>query len=197
MLSQCLVFFLSVITEDNVLLSFITETLADHPDIQERLYNEMVAVNQQLNGENLTIETLRGMKYMDMVISEALRIVPIAPELKRRATKPYTLVNTNGASIQIKPGDAVWMPANVIQNDPKYFPEPNKFDPERFSDANKNRIQSGTYAPFGAGSRKCPGCRYVVMEVKISYFYLLQRFVLLRDKTVSGQCKAPILLRKR
>lgn len=197
MIAQCLVFFLSVITENNILLNYITQTLADHPDIQKRLYDEMLIVNKQLNGASLTMDTLRNMKYMDMVLGEALRIQPIAPELKRRATKPYTLVNSNGASIQIQPGDVIWMPTNVIQNDPQYFSDPTRFDPERFSGENKRNIVSGAYAPYGMGPRDCIGCRYVDMEIKISYFYLLQRFELVRGEGVSGQGKGSIRLRKR
>lgn len=197
MIAQCLVFFISVITENNEILNYITQTLADHPDIQTRLYNEIVTINKQLNGTSLTMETLRDMKYMDMMLSEALRIHPTAPELKRRATKPFTLINSNGARIEVQPGNVIWMPANALQNDPQYFIDPTKFDPERFNDENKNLIQSGTYAPFGLGSRDCIGCRYVVMEVKVSYFYLLQRFELVRGEQLSGQEKAPLLLRRR
>lgn len=196
MVSQCLVFFLSVITENNILLNFITQALADDVEIQQRLRDEMLTINEQLRGATLTMDTLRDMKYMDMVMSEALRMCPIAPQLRRRATKPFTLTNSNGAQIRVQPNEAIWMPTHVIQNDPKYYSQPDKFDPERFSDANKADILAGIYAPFGMGSRDCIGCRYVVMKVKIAYFYLLQTFDLIRGEG-STTGKGPITLRKR
>lgn len=99
----------------------------------------------------------------------------IAPELKRRATKPYFLENANGEKVPIKPGDAVWIPAHVLQMDAKYFSDHNKFDPERFSEENQ------LYAPYGMGPRDCIGCLYATIETKISFYNLLLNFVV--DKT--------------
>jgi len=195
MISQCLVFYLSVITENNVLLNFIGQALVDNSDIQKRVRDEMLTIQKQLNGSELTAETLRDMKYTDMVISEALRMCSIAPQLKRRATKPYTLTHSNGATVQVRPGEAVWMPAHTIQNDEQYYPNPTKFDPERFSDENKDSIQTGTYAPFGLGPRDCTGCRYSVMETKLTFFYLLQHFELLPSGKVP-KAKNAVVLRK-
>lgn len=178
-----------------MLLNFIAQALVDNTDIQSRLRDEMVSIQKQLNGSELTAETLRDMKYSDMVISEALRMCPIAPQLRRRATKPYTITNSNGASIQVKPGEAIWMPIHIIQNDEQYYPNPMKFDPERFNDENKDSIRSGTYAPFGLGPRDCIGCRYSVMEAKITFFYLLQNFELLGSGKLP-KAKNALVLRK-
>lgn len=129
--------------------------LAEHPDIQQRLYNECVEIKTRIGDNQLNYETLIDMKYAEMVIYEGLRMCPIATELKRRATKPYVLENGNGAKITINPGDAIWLPAFILQNDPKYYPNPTEFDPERFNDENKKAHVSGSYAPFGLGPRDC------------------------------------------
>lgn len=78
----------------------------------------------------------------------------IAPDLRRRATKSYIMENSNGAKIEIKPGDAIWLPSFILQNDPQYYPDPSIFDPDRFSDENRKSHVAGTYAPFGLGPRK-------------------------------------------
>lgn len=69
-------------------------------------------------------------------------------------------------------------PIYSIQHDEKYFPKPEKFDPERFSDENKHTIKPGTYVPFGIGPRNCIGSRFALMEIKVILFYLLLNFSL-------------------
>lgn len=177
-----------------MLVNYIAVTLADHPQIQERLREEILEVNSNLDGQTLTNESLRELKYMDMVLSEALRICPITTQLRRRATKAYTLTNSRGASIQVQPGENVWIPSYTLTNDPKYFPEPQKFDPERFSDENKKNIPGGVYAPYGMGPRNCIGCRYANLEVKVTFFYLLQNFDLIKTEKKDGM---NLILRRR
>jgi len=63
-----------------------------------------------------------------------------------------------------------------IHRDPKYYPNPKKFDPERFSDENKDSINSAAYFPFGLGPRNCIGSRFALMESKAIIFYMLSAF---------------------
>lgn len=196
MIAQCYEFFEASFTETNVIINYIAQTLAVHTDIQRRLRDEMLQINRSLDNGALTAEALRDMKYMDAVLSESLRLCPITTELKRRAVKPYTLTDYNGNSITVQPGEAVWMPSFTLQNDSQYFPNPTKFDPERFSNEHKGSIQTGTYAPFGMGPRDCLGCRFTVLEVKVTFFYLLQQFELTKNggSTADGN---GIVLKKR
>lgn len=175
-ISQIYEFFEAAITENNVLLNFISQQLANNREIQNRLHNECQDIQQKLDAEPLNYESLQQMKYMDMVISEGLRLYPIAPELKRRATKKYVLDNYDGVKAIVNPGDAVWIPAHILQNDPRYYPNPSVFDPERFSPSQKLNNVAGTYAPFGMGPRDCIGCRYTTFEMRITIYYLLLQF---------------------
>lgn len=156
MISQCFEFYESVITENNLIITFVAQRLAESPDIQQRLYDEMHKIHRHIGGNDLTYNDVAGnMKYAEMVINESLRMCMIAPELRRRATKSFVLMNFDGDKIEIKPGDAIWLPSFILQNDPQYWGENvNKFDPERFSAENKHLIRTGTYAPFGIGPRK-------------------------------------------
>lgn len=83
-----------------------------------------------------------------------MRLYPIAPVLGRVCTQNYTMPSTN---LVIEKGTKVFIPNWGLQRDPDYFPDPDKFDPERFSDENKGSIDPGTYLPFGEGPRICIG----------------------------------------
>lgn len=150
--------------------------LAEHPDIQQRLYDECLSIKNRIGDDVLTYDILNQMKYAEMVIYESLRMCPIATELKRRATKPYVLENSNAEKVTVKPGDGIYLPAFILQNDPKYYPNPSVFDPERFNDENRKAHIPGTYAPFGMGTRNCIGCQQTMVELKIFFYYLLRDF---------------------
>lgn len=70
----------------------------------------------------------------------------------------------------------VSLPIYAFHHDPEYFPEPEKFDPERFSAENRKNIDPDTYLPFGIGPRNCIGSRFALMELKTVIYYLLLNF---------------------
>jgi len=84
------------------------------------------------------------------------------------------------------------MPTCSIHHDPKYYPNPEKFDPERFSDENKDSINPFAYFPFGLGPRNCIGSRFALMECKAIMFYLLSAFRI----EMSPKTQHPIKLKK-
>lgn len=154
MVAQCLIFLIGGLSTLSGTASFMFHELSLNPDIQEKLYREIITVKNELNGASLTYEMLAKLKYLDMVVSETLRRwCPIA-FVERKCTRPYTLDNGNGQSVQLRVGDGIFVPIYGIHMDEKYFPKPMKFDPERFSDTNKPSIKTGTYLPFGIGPRK-------------------------------------------
>ncbi|XP_062716546.1 probable cytochrome P450 9f2 [Aedes albopictus] len=122
------------------------------------------------------------MKYLDMVISETLRLWPSAPAVDRLCVQDYTLDDDQGLRCHMEKGTGVWIPIYGIHRDAKHFPEPDKFDPERFSEQRKGDIQSGTYMPFGIGPRSCIGMRFALMELKCIAYYLLLNFRLERTE---------------
>lgn len=92
-----------------------------------------------------------------MVVHETMRKYPILPYIDRVPDENYTFSGTN---VTIDKGVPVIIPVRPLHMDPKFFPNPYKFDPERFSETNKNNITSGTYLPFGDGPRNCIGKDY-------------------------------------
>lgn len=76
----------------------------------------------------------------------------------------------------LEAGDAVFIPVTGFHYDEKYFPNPEKFDPERFSDENKHNIDQGVFQPFGMGPRMCIGNRFALMEAKCLFYAFLSNF---------------------
>lgn len=155
--AQCFVFFIAGFDSVANLLSFLAYELTVNPDIQEKLYEEVLAVAVQSEGKPVSYEAINQMKYLDMVISETLRKWPPAVVGERICSKDYQYDDGEGLQCKIEEGSQLWVPIYGLHQDPKYFPNPTKFDPERFSDENKHTIQSGTFIPFGVGPRNCIG----------------------------------------
>lgn len=85
---------------------------------------------------------------------ETLRKYPPLIALNREVTEPYTLP---GTSITLEKGLKIIIPVNSIHYDPRHFPNPFDFDPERFSEENERKIPPNVYNPFGDGPRICIG----------------------------------------
>nr|CAD7441619.1 unnamed protein product [Timema bartmani] len=100
---------------------------------------------------------------------ETLRKYPPAPNLYRKCTIPYPIP---GTSITLEQGTRVLIPAYAIHHDPEFYPEPEKFDPERFTEENKGSRPSCTYLPFGEGPRICIG---EVLCVLSDFRYIRER----------------------
>ncbi|MFB9840688.1 cytochrome P450, partial [Actinoallomurus acaciae] len=76
----------------------------------------------------------------------------------------------------MRKGEGLIIPVWAFHRDPKYFPNPEKFDPERFSEDNRHDINPYAYMPFGAGPRNCIGSRFALCEVKATLYQLLRQF---------------------
>ncbi|XP_055619255.1 probable cytochrome P450 9f2 [Toxorhynchites rutilus septentrionalis] len=176
LIAQCLQFFLAGFDTVSTCLIFLTYELAINPDIQKRLYDEVLETNQSLNGNPLTYDALQKMQYMDMVVSEVLRLWPVNAVSDRVCVKDYHYTDDSGTHFVIEKGMLMLIPTIAIHRDPKYYPCPDKFDPERFSEENRSRINIESYMPFGVGPRSCIGSRLALMEVKSIIYYLVKEF---------------------
>lgn len=155
LVAQCVIFFLAGFTGVSTTFAFLCYELGLNPDIQERLHEEILETKEQLNGKQLTFEALQRMKYMDMVVSEVLRKWPVGTMMDRSVSKQYLLEQNDGTRVLLEPNNVIWIPTFAIHRDPKLYPNPEVFDPERFSDENKKNIHPCGYIPFGSGPRNC------------------------------------------
>ncbi|XP_058462588.1 cytochrome P450 9e2-like [Malaya genurostris] len=174
--AQCLVFFIAGFDTVSTCLLFVIYELAVNPDVQRRLHKEIVATHSSLGEGSLTYDALLKMKYLDMVISEGLRMWPPVPAVDRICLKDYQLDSGDGLKFIIDKGSYVWIPIQALHRDPNYFPNPDVFDPERFGDMRKGNIKAESYAPFGIGPRNCIGSRFALAEVKVILYYMLLNF---------------------
>lgn len=83
-----------------------------------------------------------------------MRKYPPLPVVYRQCIKDYVIPETG---LKLKRGDKIHIPTWSLQHDPRYYPNPERFDPGRFSERNKQSHRPGTYIPFGDGPRICIG----------------------------------------
>lgn len=156
--------------------TFALYQLALNPEVQSRLRAEIMENLEKYNQE-VTYDGLNEMLYLEMVISETLRMYPVLGFLDRVCAEDYEIPKPNGKGSFILPkGTLVYIPLLGFHNDPKYFPEPQKFDPERFTEDNKISHPNYSYMPFGEGPRICIGKRFGLMQMKTALVHILSNF---------------------
>nr|CAD7438952.1 unnamed protein product [Timema bartmani] len=145
------------------ILNFCLHELAMNPNVQENL-REDVDSSLRRHGGELTYEAVNSMKYMDQVIYETLRKYHPDVMLNRVCSKSYTIP---GTEVRIERGTQVIIPVYALNHDPQYFPDPERFYPDRFDPENKSSTDLLDFLPFGIGSRKCIGMDYAMIQMKV------------------------------
>jgi cytochrome P450 len=142
--------------------------LARHPEIQEAVRREVRAT---LGQELPTAEALEAMPLLQRVVWESMRILPGIWMVMRRATRDTTL-----RGVRVPKGAMVLPLPYYIHRHPDFWPDPERFDPDRFlPDAVAARPKSA-FIPFGSGPRMCIGARLATQEVRAMLAVFLQRF---------------------
>jgi cytochrome P450 len=123
--------------------------LSENPEAREKLHAELDA---ELGDRVPTIDDVRRLRYADMVYSEALRLYPPVWALGRTAVVDHEL-----AGYPVPRGSIVLFSQYVVHRDPRWFPDPLRFDPERWEAERARSVPVFAYFPFGAGNRVCIG----------------------------------------
>ncbi|XP_059717841.1 cytochrome P450 3A21-like [Haemorhous mexicanus] len=168
-LAQAFIFFFGGYETTSNTLGFLAYELAMHPDVQEKVLQEIDTVLP--NKAPITYEAIMKLEYLDMTVSETFRVYPLGGRIERICKKD---VEING--VTIPKGVVVTIPPYVLHHNPEYWPNPDEFRPERFSKENKESIDPYTYLPFGAGPRNCIGMRFALLILKVAIVSLLQHF---------------------
>ncbi|XP_046409248.1 uncharacterized protein LOC124174160 [Ischnura elegans] len=182
--AQVMSFFSAGFETSSTLLSFaLYELSVDERGkrIQEELRKEIRNVMRGYDGK-LTYEGIKKMHLLDRIMCETLRLYPPAGLLNRRNTKEYTIPGTNYV---LEPMTQVFIPTSDMQHDPKYFPDPMRFDPDRFLPENRDDLGHYIYLPFGDGPRHCIGQRFAELQARVGMCFLVNNFEfnVNRDKT--------------
>ncbi len=160
-------------------LTWSLYNLSQHPTILGKLEEELSTV---LKGNLPTIKDLPNLTYTEMVISESMRIFPPTWIFVRIASQQDELPR----GTKIPPGSKIYLCPYVVHRNPKYFPNPEKFEPERFlPEIQKNRPKYA-YFPFGGGPRLCIGKPFAKMEYTLVLAMIASKykFSLLPDQEV-------------
>ncbi|XP_062129181.1 probable cytochrome P450 6w1 [Drosophila sulfurigaster albostrigata] len=172
--------------------------LALNNKLQDRLRAE---VKEYFGDEDhISYERLQEMPYLSQVVNETLRKYPIVGYAERECLQPES-----GEKFSLKPYYDLEVPSGMpfyvstlaIHRDEKYWPDPDKYDPERFAPENRDNINMDAYMPFGIGPRNCIGMRLGLLQTKLGLVHLLRNHKVLKcDKTVESikfQPLSPVL----
>ncbi|XP_075217745.1 putative cytochrome P450 6a23 [Lycorma delicatula] len=172
MTAQCFVFFIAGYETSSTTLNFCLYELALNKEIQTKLQEEIDKVLAKHNGE-ISYESLKDMTYMDRVVQETLRKYPPLSTLTRECVTDYKLKEAN---LEIKKGLRVAIPLYGIHYDPEYYPDPDRFNPDNFTEEAKKSRHHYTWLPFGEGPRNCIGMRFGLLQVKTGLATLLSNY---------------------
>ena len=142
--------------------------ISQHPEVEAKLVAEW---NRVLGGRCPTPDDLPQLPYTDSVITEAMRLYPPVYLIGREATQDLEL-----GGYRVKKGYTIFMSQWVNHRDPRYFPEPEAFRPERWDEGLAKKIPKYAYYPFGGGQRVCIGNTFALMEAAIILAAVGQRF---------------------
>lgn len=170
LLGQSLIFFIAGRESTATTICYALAELAKESKLQDRLRTE---IREILKSDGFTYEAVQKMKYLHQVISETLRLHPPAPIIDRVATKDYVIPGTN---VLIEKGTPVYAVLTGIHFDPNYFPDPLRFDPDRFSDERKADILPYTYMPFGDGPRVCIAQRVGMLQTAAAIIRVINNY---------------------
>jgi len=154
-------------------ISFTLLLLANHPEIQEKVVQEL----QEIFGDSdrcATYQDLQDLNYLELVIKESLRIYPSVPLIARVTDEE--IVTRSGYVIP------EWTFVHVyiydLHHNPELYPDPEKFDPDRFLPENTQKRHPFAYLPFSAGPRNCIGQKFAMLELKTAISTILRNFIL-------------------
>ncbi|MBD2195027.1 MULTISPECIES: cytochrome P450 [Calothrix] len=151
-------------------LSWTWMLLAQNPDVREKLNAELKTV---LNGRTPTLADLPQLTYTNWVIKESMRLYPPATDVSREATQDCEI-----GGYLIPKGTTLIASQWAMHRNPRYFSEPELFQPERWANDLEKQLPRGVYFPFGDGPRVCIGKSFAVMEAVLLLATIAQKFQL-------------------
>ncbi|MEL7476615.1 MAG: cytochrome P450, partial [Cyanobacteria bacterium J06555_12] len=149
-------------------LTWTLMLLAQHPEEESKLRAEIDAIV----GDRLpTLSDLSRMSVLGKVLNESMRLYPPAWIVGRELTDDYQI-----GEHSLKRGTVLYMSEWVVHRNARYFPEPEKFCPDRWNDQYEQQLPRCAYFPFGAGPHVCIGKSFALMEAKLILVAILQRY---------------------
>jgi cytochrome P450 len=163
--------------------------LSQHPEVEARLHAE---VDSALKGRAPTFEDMAALPYTRMVFAESMRLYPPAWGIGRRALEPF-----EARGYVIPKRGVVLMCPYIVQRDARFFPDPERFDPERWTPEASASRPKFSYFPLGGGNRVCIGEQFAWMEGVLLIAALSQKWRMSLDPAQRVEVQPLITLRPR
>ncbi|EDW04984.1 probable cytochrome P450 6d5 [Drosophila grimshawi] len=177
--AQMFIFFSAGYETTASTAAFTLYELAQNPDVLAKLMEDINQTLAKHNGE-LNYDCIQAMKYLDLCIMETTRKYPALPLLNRMCNKDYPLPNSK---LVLEKGTEIIISVMGLHRDAEYFPDPLRYQPERFTEEHKNYTPAA-YMPFGIGPRQCIAARMGKMNVKIALTKILTNYTIEMRKEV-------------
>nr|QEG78945.1 CYP6BH5 [Phaedon cochleariae] len=168
-IGQSFIFFAAGFETSSTTITMTLFELAQNQEAQDRVREEVINCLEKDNNDP-TYETIMEMKYLGLAVDETLRLWPPVTTLTRVCVQDYKYP---GGDFSVEKGRTVIIPVLGLHRDPDYFPDPLKWNPDRFADKNQKSV---AYFPFGDGPRNCIGMRFGLMQVKLGLAILLKNY---------------------
>ena len=166
LLDEILILFTAGHETTSNALTFTCELLARHPEIQQKLYEDILQA--KTNSENL-MEFLQQSTYANLVLYESMRLYPPAYFIDR-----ISLAEDEVEGIKIEPNESLLLSIYEIHRHKDHWQQPEAFIPERFEDGKQRK--NIAYYPFGAGPRKCIGNNFAMYEMILAISEVMLKF---------------------
>lgn len=170
-------------------LSWAWYLLAKNPDTERKFHAEL---DEVLGGRLPTMDDLPRLRYCEMIAKESMRLYPPAYGLGREATAECEI-----GGFRVPAKSQIFMFQWVTQRDPRFFAEPERFNPDRWTEEFSNSLPKYAYFPFGGGPRFCIGNSFATMEIILVLATIGQRFRLMLAPNHSVSLLPAMSLRPR
>ncbi|XP_001622402.2 cytochrome P450 3A41 [Nematostella vectensis] len=190
--AQSVTFLIAGFETTGTTMSNTAYFLATHPDVQEKLVQELDKAREN-RGDMSLYDLAQNTEYLDKVLNEVLRLCPPGFSLARRCAEECTI-----EGVHFPKNVDVNIPVYVLHRDPDLWENPEEFDPEHFSPEAKEKRHPYSFMPFGVGPRQCIGMRFALLEIKMCLMAVLEKFVFERaPETQKWDGEAVLLLRPK
>jgi cytochrome P450 len=149
-------------------LTWVFALLARHPQVAGRLMHELDSV---LRGRAPDLTSLMRVPYVEKVLKEGMRLYPLYPTIARSVQHDTELFG-----YPLRAGSAICISVWAMHRDPRYFPQPERFDPQRWTEELERGLPKAAFSAFGGGPRQCPFKSYAMLEMSLALAMISQRF---------------------
>lgn len=158
-------------------LTFTLHLLGNHPEVQQKIFDEIAEIESQTED---TVEKLQKMTYINAVLNESMRLYPPAWITDRQNVEDDTIGNYH-----LKKGTLIGISFYELHRNPKYWQNPEEFNPERFLGEQKKQSMQYFY-PFGAGPRMCIGAGFAIYEMCLAISHIVKKYKIKSKRDTVG-----------